>query len=117
MKTRAFVAFKLTLTALGGIAGLGSNPDFYSYLPISAVACAGAYFAMRDPADRKLLVGAFAAIGLIAFAVSRLCFANHQLNGDGVFLMLAFGLLPAVVIALSVYSNEGELANVPGPVA
>jgi hypothetical protein len=117
MKTRAFVAFKLTLAALCGIAGLASNPDYYAYAPISVVVRAGGYFAMRDSADRKLLIGAFAAIGLIAFAVGRLCFENHQLNGDGIFLMLAFGLLPAVVVALSVYSNEGELAKVRSPLA
>ena len=117
MKTRVFVAFKLTLIALCGIAALASNPDYYAFAPISAVACAGSYFAMRDPEDRKLLIAAFIAIGLIAFVAGRLCFQNHQLNGDGIFLMLAFGLLPAVVVALSVYSNESELAKVRSPLA
>jgi hypothetical protein len=117
MKTRTFVAFKLTLTALCGIAGLASNPDFYTYAPISVLVCVAGYFAMRDPMDRRLLIGAFVAIGLVAFAAGRLCFQNHRLNGDGIFIMFVFCLVPAVVVALSIYSNESELAKVDRPLA
>ena len=117
MKTVAFAAFHLSLTALCGIAGIASNPDYYTFAPISVLVCVLAYFAIRDPINRKLLVGAFVAIGLLAFAVGRLCFQLHQLNGDGIFIMLAFGLLPAVVVALCIYSNENESGKTPGPVA
>jgi len=108
MKSQALPAFHLSLTALCGIVGLASNPDYYAYALISIALCGVAWHLLHNPANRRLLVGAFAALGTFSFIVGRIYFRNHRLDDNGVFLIILFGLLPVVIVSWCIFSSERE---------
>ena len=99
------MTFKLTLVALCGIAGL-AGVRYYTWMPLSAATGVAAWYVMRNPFNRRLLIGSFVAIGLFSLAIGRLYFNGIGLDDNGIFLMFLFALLPAVIVALCVYSNE-----------
>jgi hypothetical protein len=116
MKNPAYPAFQLSLTALGGIVGLASNPDYYAYALISVAICAAAWSILRSPANRKLLLSAFVTLGFLSFIIGRIYFRDHHLDENGIFLLILFGLLPVGIVSLCILSNERvflEKANEP----
>src|SRR3546814_1808705 len=69
MKSRALVPTYLAITALGGVAGFASNPDYYAWTLISIATGGLAWLLLQRPLSRKLLVGAFIAIGALSFVI------------------------------------------------
>src|SRR3546814_20249664 len=82
MKSRALVPTYLAITALGGVAGFASNPDYYAWTLISIATGGLAWLLLQRPLSRKLFVGAFIAIGALSFVIGRIYFQAHRLRSE-----------------------------------
>src|SRR3546814_10897394 len=108
MKSRALVPTYLAITALGGVAGFASNPDYYAWTLISIATGGLAWLLLQRPLSRKLLVGAFIAIGALSFVIGRIYFQDHRLDDNGVFVLVVFAVLPAMIVSFCLYSIEAS---------
>jgi len=101
----------LAMSALGGIIGFASNPDYYAWTLISLGTGTAAWFLLRKPSSRKVFVVGFIALGVASLVIGRLYFKDHQLNDNGLFAIFLFCMLPAVPICFYVYKNERASAS------
>jgi hypothetical protein len=116
MNLRAYSTFKLTLIALCSVAGF-AGVRYYAWIPLSIVLGVAALSVMRRPSNRRLLVGAFVAIGLFSLIIGRVYFNGVGLDENGIFSMLLFALLPAGIVSFCVYSSEKPVVGEDGPLA
>ena len=117
MKSQALVPTYLAITALGGVAGFASNPDYYAWTLISIATGGLAWLLLQSPLSRKLLVGAFIAIGALSFVIGRIYFQDHRLDNNGVFVLMIFAVLPAMIVSFCLYSIEASPGDGDAPPA
>ena len=112
MKSKTLAPTYLAITALGGVAGFASNPDYYAWTLISMATGGLAWLLFQKPFSRKLLVGTFTAIGVVSFIIGRLYFREHRLDENGIFALMVFAVLPAMIVSFSLYSIESSSGDV-----
>ena len=106
MKSLIVPAMYLAMSALGGIIGFASNPDYYAWTLISLGTGTVAMFLFRKPSSRKVFASGFVALGVASFIIGRLYSKDHQLDDNGLFAVFLFGILPAIPICFYLYKNE-----------
>jgi hypothetical protein len=108
MKSKALAPTYLAITALGGVAGFASNPDHYAWTLISVVTGGLAWLLFQKSFSRKLFAGTFTTIGVLSFIIGRVYFRDHRLDGNGIFAIMVFAMLPAMIVSFCLYSIESS---------
>ena len=111
MKQTAFATFQLTITALGGIVCLASDPDYYILAPISLAIGIWAVIKMKNSASRKIFLVSFSALTAFGFILGRNFFEDHRFTEHGISLIMLFGAFPAVIVSFVVYFLESSKAQ------
>nr|AAK01325.1 unknown [uncultured bacterium HB1-14] len=106
MKSLVLPAMYLVMSALGGIIGFASNPDYYAWTLISLGTGTVAWSLLSKPSSRKVFVTGFIALGFASFVIGRLYSKDHQLDDNGLFALFLFCMLPAIPICFYLYKNE-----------